>query len=222
MPPARRTRTGVARCVRLRWSRGQLLGGARTEGGQLRWFNPMRLLRLSFRNHRKLLVTDGATAIVGGLNLADEYDGDGVNKGWRDLALEPRGPVVEALSDSFSRMWALAAFDRPAAGFRPSASVLGTRPIQTRAAPGGPGVSHHRLASTIVCRPARGLSRDRPCGLFCAFAGAASHADGYGAAGRGPILMPASSDVPVALLATWHVIRRIGVPQSNSSSICRR
>ena len=34
-------------------------------GGQLRWFNPMRLLRLTFRNHRKLLVTDRATAIVG-------------------------------------------------------------------------------------------------------------------------------------------------------------
>ena len=26
-------------------------------GGQLRWFNPMRLLRLSFRNHRKLLAS---------------------------------------------------------------------------------------------------------------------------------------------------------------------
>jgi cardiolipin synthase len=35
-------------------------------GGQLRWFNPKRLLRLTFRNHRKLLVTDRVTAIVGG------------------------------------------------------------------------------------------------------------------------------------------------------------
>src|SRR6185437_11383044 len=45
----------------------------------------MRLLRLTFRNHRKVVLTDGATAIVGGLNLADEYDGDGVVRGWRDF-----------------------------------------------------------------------------------------------------------------------------------------
>jgi len=28
-------------------------------GGELRWFNPKRLLRLNFRNHRKLLRADG-------------------------------------------------------------------------------------------------------------------------------------------------------------------
>ena len=55
-------------------------------GGQLRWFNPMRLLRLTFRNHRKLLVIDRATAIVGGLNLADEYDGDACWRMWRCVA----------------------------------------------------------------------------------------------------------------------------------------
>ena len=80
-------------------------------GGQLRWFNPMRLLRLTFRNHRKLLVTDRVTAIVGGLNLADEYDGDGVTHGWRDFALELQGPIVDALTVSFERMWALAPFE---------------------------------------------------------------------------------------------------------------
>src|SRR5690606_8645649 len=80
------------------------------QGGQLRWFNPLRLLRLSFRSHRKLLVADDAAAVVGGLNLADEYDGDGVSCGWRDLALELRGPGACALGESFAQMWALAAF----------------------------------------------------------------------------------------------------------------
>jgi hypothetical protein len=32
----------------------------------MRWFNPKRLLRLSFRNHRKLLRPDGE-AVIGGL-----------------------------------------------------------------------------------------------------------------------------------------------------------
>jgi cardiolipin synthase len=52
-------------------------------GGQLRWFNPKRLLRINFRNHRKSLRVDGE-AVVGDLNIADVYDGDGVTSAWRD------------------------------------------------------------------------------------------------------------------------------------------
>jgi len=33
-------------------------------GGELRWFNPKRLLRVSFRNHRKLLRADGEAGIM--------------------------------------------------------------------------------------------------------------------------------------------------------------
>ena len=80
-------------------------------GGELRRFNPKRLLRLSFRNHRKLLRCD-QRAIVGGLNIADEYDGNGVERGWKDLAVEVSGPVVTLLAESFERMWQLAPFGR--------------------------------------------------------------------------------------------------------------
>ncbi|MCC7198728.1 MAG: phosphatidylserine/phosphatidylglycerophosphate/cardiolipin synthase family protein [Gammaproteobacteria bacterium] len=80
-------------------------------GGELRWFNPKRLLRLSFRNHRKLLRADGE-AVVGGLNIADTYDGDGLETGWRDFAVRVDGPVVDALAESFARMWELSAFGR--------------------------------------------------------------------------------------------------------------
>lgn len=80
-------------------------------GGELRWFNPKRLLRLSFRNHRKLLRADGE-AVIGGLNIADAYDGDGLEAGWRDFAVRVDGPVVDRLAESFARMWDLAAFSR--------------------------------------------------------------------------------------------------------------
>jgi len=80
-------------------------------GAKVLWFNPKRLLRLSFRNHRKLLRCDG-TAVVGGLNIAEEYDGDGVARGWRDFAVEVDGGVVRALAESFERMWELAPFGR--------------------------------------------------------------------------------------------------------------
>jgi cardiolipin synthase len=80
-------------------------------GGAVREFNPKRLLRLSFRNHRKLLCCDGV-AIAGGLNIADEYDGDGVERGWRDFAVEVSGDLAAALRQSFERMWELAPFGR--------------------------------------------------------------------------------------------------------------
>ncbi|MGB7737691.1 MAG: phosphatidylserine/phosphatidylglycerophosphate/cardiolipin synthase family protein, partial [Steroidobacteraceae bacterium] len=80
-------------------------------GGELRWFNPKRLLRVSFRNHRKLLRADGE-AVIGGLNIADAYDGDGLEGGWRDFAVRVDGPVVDTLAESFARMWDLSAFGR--------------------------------------------------------------------------------------------------------------
>lgn len=80
-------------------------------GGAVREFNPKRLLRLSFRNHRKLLCCDGV-AIAGGLNVADEYDGDGVERGWRDFAVEVNGEVAAELRSSFDRMWDLSPFGR--------------------------------------------------------------------------------------------------------------
>jgi len=80
-------------------------------GGELRWFNPKRLLRINFRNHRKLLRADGE-AVVGGLNIADAYDGDGLTSGWRDFAVRVDGPVVDALAESFARMWDLSVFGR--------------------------------------------------------------------------------------------------------------
>jgi len=73
-------------------------------------FNPKRLLRLSFRNHRKLLAVDGASAVVGGFNIGPEYAGDGVNRGWCDAGLRVSGPIVAQLEHSFDEMWHLAPF----------------------------------------------------------------------------------------------------------------
>jgi len=79
-------------------------------GGEVRWFNPLTLNRLGFRNHRKLLVCDGVTAFVGGFNIAQEYEGDGVNCGWCDLGLKIEGPLVGELARSFEDMFGRAGF----------------------------------------------------------------------------------------------------------------
>jgi len=83
-------------------------------GADLRMFNPSRVLRVAFRNHRKLCIADQHVAIVGGFNIADEYSGDGVHAGWRDLGLQVTGPVVLDLSVSFDRMFIAARMDSKA------------------------------------------------------------------------------------------------------------
>jgi cardiolipin synthase len=76
-----------------------------TAGGAMRWFNELRLASLSFRDHRKLLVVDDELALVGGCNIAPEYDGDGITAGWRDGGVSVHGPVAAVLAAEFDRQW---------------------------------------------------------------------------------------------------------------------
>jgi cardiolipin synthase len=68
------------------------------------------LRRLGIRNHRKLLVCDDRVAVVGGFNIAPEYIGDGVARGWLDLGLRVEGALVADLAASFDEMFARAEF----------------------------------------------------------------------------------------------------------------
>lgn len=82
----------------------------RKAGGEVRWFNPVALKRLTIRNHRKLLVCDERRAFVGGFNVSPEYEGDGVNDGWWDVGLKIEGPLAARLAASFEDMYARADF----------------------------------------------------------------------------------------------------------------
>ena len=62
--------------------------------------------QLNFRNHRKVVVSDGTTAFIGGLNVGDEYMGRDKKFGeWRDTHLKMRGPVVQAVQLVFLEDW---------------------------------------------------------------------------------------------------------------------
>ncbi len=79
-------------------------------GGQPRIFNPLALRRMSIRNHRKLLVCDDHVAFIGGFNISQEYNGDGITNGWFDLGLRFEGPLAGELAQSFDAMFGLADF----------------------------------------------------------------------------------------------------------------
>ncbi len=62
--------------------------------------------QLNFRNHRKIVVIDGARAFVGGLNVGDEYLGlKPPLAPWRDTHLQIEGPAVGDVQRSFAEDW---------------------------------------------------------------------------------------------------------------------
>ncbi len=63
-------------------------------------------LQLNFRNHRKIVISDGKSAFIGGLNVGDEYLGRDQKFGeWRDTHLKIRGPAVQAVQMVFLEDW---------------------------------------------------------------------------------------------------------------------
>jgi cardiolipin synthase len=82
-------------------------------GAEIRRFNPLHLWRFGVRDHRKLLVCDESTIFVGGFNVADEYDGDGVTRGWCDFGVRIENPALaKELAVSFDELFATADFRR--------------------------------------------------------------------------------------------------------------
>lgn len=79
-------------------------------GGRVAKFGP--LIHLPFRgldnlrNHRKMAIFDGTTAIIGGMNIALEYMGPMPLAGrWCDLCAHVRGPAVAAIAEVFRADW---------------------------------------------------------------------------------------------------------------------
>ena len=86
------------------------ISALRKEGVKIEPFNGKRhflsnVLRLNFRNHRKLVVVDGSTALIGGMNIGREYLGKGALGYWRDTFIQLHGPSVQQTQISFLEDW---------------------------------------------------------------------------------------------------------------------
>lgn len=76
-------------------------------------------LQMNFRNHRKIVVVDGVSAFVGGLNVGDEYLGRNAKFGhWRDTHLRIVGPSVQAIQLIFLEDWFWARTEIPELNWR--------------------------------------------------------------------------------------------------------
>ena len=125
----------------------------RSAGAEVRVFNPISFGRLGIRNHRKLLACDGRVAFIGGFNIAKEYEGDGVTRGWCDLGLSVTGALAMQLEASFERLFELAEFrHRPFVRLRKSRAKRTLVGAEEQLLLSGPG----RGASPLL----RALSKD--------------------------------------------------------------
>ncbi|MBS1751368.1 MAG: cardiolipin synthase [Bacteroidetes bacterium] len=63
--------------------------------------------RINYRNHRKIIVIDGVTGFIGGINVSDRYinTGDKNKLYWRDTHLKIEGPAVNNLQYHFIANW---------------------------------------------------------------------------------------------------------------------
>lgn len=87
----------------------QHLEAIRAAGVKIEEFDPIRFPWVNHachRDHRKIVVVDGAVCYAGGMNVADYYIKGRPEYGeWRDMHMELTGDVVAQYEEIFARMW---------------------------------------------------------------------------------------------------------------------
>lgn len=127
-------------------------------GIELYQYNPLdltddlRIWRINNRDHRKLLIVDGAVAFTGGINISEVYaesslsisrrrHADAADTGWRDTHARIAGPGVHRLQRIFIRSWKghrpEARFDAPQ--YFPPLQAQGDFMVRAVASRGGDG-----------------------------------------------------------------------------------
>lgn len=124
----------------------------RGAGIVVRWFmpllhNPLRA-HINLRNHRKLVVCDGAVMWSGGRNFATEYfSGDEEQSAWPDLSFVVEGALASQAESLFEHDW-------HAAGGNPQSISLGMEPAAglspVQLVPNGPDYADDTLYAVLL------------------------------------------------------------------------
>lgn len=182
----------------------------RAAGGDVRRFNPLKLNRLGFRDHRKMLVCDEKVAFVGGFNIGEEYEGDGINCGWCDVGIRLEGGLAQALAVAFDELFAHSEFrHRPFRRFRRSRRSKMVRLPEGRLLLSGPG------RNNPVKRSLRhDLKSAKQVQIICAYflptwrlRRSLTRLARHGA--KVQIMLPSKTDVPLSLMAARSLYNRL-------------
>ena len=113
-------------------------------------------LLLVARDHRKVLIVDGACGVTGGLCIGDAWEGDPGRDQlpWRDTAISIEGPAARGLDAAFRRAWVFAGGTAPddAEEVGPDVPARGT--ISVRVVATEPGRERAFGRSISACRSA--------------------------------------------------------------------
>ena len=146
-----------------RYSRRSMPALLRRLGVPTAAFLPVHLPRsfaaFNLRNHRKLLVVDGATGFTGGMNIRRGHcRTDPGRYPVQDLHFRVDGPVVEQLQSIFAEDWAFATGEQL---YGPSWSVAGNPAGSTacRGLPDGPDEDFEVLQFTLLAALAEARER---------------------------------------------------------------
>lgn len=180
-------------------------------GGEFRWFNPLNLSRFGFRDHRKILVCDENVAFIGGFNIATEYLGDGVTKGWRDVGLKVCGPLAVDLAEAFDQMFAIADFkQKPFSRLRISTHQ---KMVQTEACElllSAPGRQSNPIKKAILSDLKNAKRVQIICAYFLPTWNLRRELVGVSQrGGRVQLILPGKSDVPLSQAASRSLYRRL-------------
>lgn len=111
---------------------------------------PWRMQFLNLRQHKKILVIDGVTAFIGGLNISDENTGRQRKKiKVRDTHFKITGPVVKQISIDFIDDWLFTTGEElPQSLWNPEAQAFGE--IQSRIIVSGPDQETEQLMLVLL------------------------------------------------------------------------
>ncbi len=119
----------------------------RDGGVDVRLFNPPGFrswLGLVPRDHRKVLVVDGASGVTGGIGIGTEWRTGTFaprRQPWRDTAVRIDGPAAAQMTEAFERMWTRARFRIPRRHRLLPRRPLGSEPVAPPGvAPGAPSL----------------------------------------------------------------------------------
>jgi cardiolipin synthase len=136
----------------------------RDAGAEVAWFNPVRLRwlrmgRIDFRSHRKIVVCDGAVGFTGGMNVADAHSAELSERYWRDTHLRIDGAAVLSLQRIFVEDWyyATGALPPRTADLFPLRDGVGPRVAQVVAS--GPDYEYMTIHATYFTAITRATSR---------------------------------------------------------------
>lgn len=131
------------------------LRALREAGVEVRRFMPLlhnpRQGRTNLRNHRKLVVADGAQVWSGGRNLADEYFLDRPGRSaWVDLSFVVEGPVATQALAQFEHDWASASGRNEPIPSTGTSAPAAAGPVMAQWWPSGPDRADDTLHALLM------------------------------------------------------------------------